>query len=119
MAEQKAGCALDEIPVSEYPAWVLSSKERARTTSITLTTSDVPRIMQEYSGLLEKYPTAYMDEKWLPVPKDQMRLVLKAAWKMAPMPFFTTRKMPLLMLNGQVRSHTCSLKSDSQTALQV
>jgi hypothetical protein len=84
MAEQKAGCTLDEIPVSEYPAWVLSSKERATTTSITLTTSDVARIMQEYSGLLEKYPTAYMDEKWLPVPKDQMRLVLKAAWKMAP-----------------------------------
>ena len=84
MAEQKAGCALDEIPVSEYPAWVLSSKEQARTTSITLTTSDVARIMQEYSGLLEKYPTAYMDEKWLPVPKDKMRLVLKAAWKMAP-----------------------------------
>ena len=52
MAEHKAGCALDEIPVSEYPAWVLSSKERARTTSVTLTTSDVARIMQEYSGLL-------------------------------------------------------------------
>lgn len=45
---------------------------------------DVADIISRYGELLEKYPTAYMDESWLPAPKEQMRLVFKAAWKMAP-----------------------------------
>jgi hypothetical protein len=53
-------------------------------TPTKLTTADLPRIMQQYQTLLEKYPTAFIDEEWLPVPKDEMRLVFKAAWKMAP-----------------------------------
>jgi hypothetical protein len=49
-----------------------------------LTVGDVADIISRYGELLEKYPTAYMDESWLPVPKEQMRLVFKAAWKIAP-----------------------------------
>jgi hypothetical protein len=52
--------------------------------SCDLTVGDVADIISRYGELLEKYPTAYMDESWLPVPKEQMRLVFKAAWKIAP-----------------------------------
>ncbi len=51
----------------------------------TLTTAaDVMDILAQYGELLEKYPTAFVDESWLPVPKDQMRLAFKAALKFAP-----------------------------------
>jgi hypothetical protein len=46
--------------------------------------SEVARIIAKYGELLEKYPAAYMDESWLPLPKKQMRLVFKAAWTIAP-----------------------------------
>jgi hypothetical protein len=46
--------------------------------------SEVASIVAKYGELLEKYPAAYMDESWLPLPKKQMRLVFKAAWTIAP-----------------------------------
>src|SRR5579863_5149257 len=49
-----------------------------------LTLADVAPVLEKYGMLLEKYPTAFVDESWLPVPKNQMRLVFKAAWKLAP-----------------------------------
>jgi hypothetical protein len=61
--------------------WLKSSILRR---SPELNPSDVSRIMAKYGELLERYPTAYMDEGWLPVSKKQMRLVFKAAWKIAP-----------------------------------
>lgn len=45
---------------------------------------DVSGIIAQYGELLEEYPAAYMDESWLPVSKKKMRIVFKAAWKMAP-----------------------------------
>lgn len=48
--------------------------------------ADVAAIIAKYGELLEKYPTAYLDESWLPAPKAQMREVFKAAWKLAPAP---------------------------------
>lgn len=48
-----------------------------------LNPSDVAGIVAKYGELLEKYPAAYMDESWLPLPKKQMRLVFKAAWTIA------------------------------------
>jgi hypothetical protein len=49
-----------------------------------LATANVPDILEKYGALMEKHPTAYIDETWLPVPKARMRLVFKSAWKMAP-----------------------------------
>jgi hypothetical protein len=49
-----------------------------------LKASEVSSIIAKYGELLEKHPAAYMDERWLPVSKKKMRLVFKAAWKMAP-----------------------------------
>ncbi len=39
-------------------------------------------ILEKYGALLETHAGSYMDETWLPVDKDQMRLAFKAAWKM-------------------------------------
>jgi hypothetical protein len=62
-----------------------TSHKAARAAPLSeLTTADVPRILQKYGELIEKYPTAYVDETLLPVSKHQMKMVLKAAWKMAP-----------------------------------
>lgn len=44
----------------------------------------IARIIEKYGELLEKYPTAFIDESRLPVPKEEMRRALQAAWKMAP-----------------------------------
>jgi hypothetical protein len=52
--------------------------------SPAVTLAEVSKIMQQYDELLGKYPAAYIDESWLPVPKERMRQVFKAAWKMAP-----------------------------------
>jgi hypothetical protein len=41
---------------------------------------DAPIILSRYQELLEKHPTAYMDETWLPVSKTQMKAILKAVW---------------------------------------
>jgi hypothetical protein len=62
----------------------LGGRRASANASTALTDADIVRIIQQYGALLVKYPTAYMDETWLPVPKDQMRLVFKAAWKIAP-----------------------------------
>jgi hypothetical protein len=43
-------------------------------------------VMEKYGALLEKYPTAYLDESLLPLPKEAMRRVLRQAWKLAPRP---------------------------------
>jgi hypothetical protein len=43
----------------------------------------VPDILARYGELLEKYPTAYMDEKWLPVNKASMKQALKIGWLMS------------------------------------
>jgi hypothetical protein len=59
-------------------------KKRHENTPKPLTTADVPEILEQFGALMEKHPIAYMDESWLPVSKDQMRLVFKAACKMAP-----------------------------------
>jgi hypothetical protein len=48
------------------------------------TAADVMDVLGKYGELLEKYPSAFVDETWLPVPKDQMRLAFKAALKFAP-----------------------------------
>jgi hypothetical protein len=49
-----------------------------------LTFDVIAGIMEKYGALLEKYPTAYVDESRLPVPKDEMRRALQSAWKIAP-----------------------------------
>ena len=61
--------------------WLKSSISRR---SQELDASYVSRIIAKYGELLETHPAAYMDERWLPVSKKQMRRVLKAAWKTAP-----------------------------------
>jgi hypothetical protein len=61
--------------------WFKSAKRQHRR---DLTLADVADVMATYGDLLMKYPTAYIDESWLPVPKEQMRQVFKAAWKLAP-----------------------------------
>jgi len=61
--------------------WLKSSISRR---SRELDASYVSRIIAKYGELLETHPAAYMDERWLPVSKKQMRRVLKAAWKTAP-----------------------------------
>jgi hypothetical protein len=37
-------------------------------------------ILASYQELLEKYPTAYLDETWLPVSKNEIKAILKTAW---------------------------------------
>lgn len=46
--------------------------------------SEVASIVAKYGELLERYPAAYMDDSWLPLPKKQMRLAFKAGWTIAP-----------------------------------
>jgi hypothetical protein len=60
--------------------WLRSKSSNPR----ELTFDVIAGIMEKYGALLERYPTAYVDESWLPVPKDEMRRALQAAWKMAP-----------------------------------
>jgi hypothetical protein len=60
--------------------WLRSKSSKPR----ELTFDAVASIMEKYGELLEKYPTAYVDESRLPVPKAEMRRALQAAWKMAP-----------------------------------
>jgi hypothetical protein len=70
-----------------------------------LTRADVPDILEKYGALMEKHPTAYMDETWLPVSKAQMRSVFKAAWKMAP---DSTLRNHSLKRSGCLRAGRCS-----------
>ena len=48
-----------------------------------LTFDVIADVVEKYGTLLEKYPTAYVDESLLPLPKDEMRRLLRAAWKVA------------------------------------
>lgn len=48
---------------------------------VDLATDAIVDIIGKYAELLERYPTAFIDESWLPVPKAQMPQVFKAAWK--------------------------------------
>jgi hypothetical protein len=77
-------CAEVAITLNEAIARVETQADGRESTPTKLTTADVPDILGKFGALMEKYPTAYIDETWLPASKDQMRLVFKAAWKMAP-----------------------------------
>ena len=46
----------------------------------------MPLILGQYGGLLDKYPMAFIDETWLPVNKLTMKAVFKMAWLMYPEP---------------------------------
>jgi hypothetical protein len=48
-----------------------------------LTFDSIADIVERYGALLEKYPTAYVDERSLPAPKNEVRSALKAAWRIA------------------------------------
>jgi hypothetical protein len=48
-----------------------------------LTFDAIADIIERYGALLEKYPTAYVDERSLPAPKEDVKSALKAAWKTA------------------------------------
>jgi hypothetical protein len=61
-------------------SWLKSKQRKPH----ELTFDAVADIMEKYGALLEKYPTAYLDETMLPVSKDEMRRALQAAWKIAP-----------------------------------
>jgi hypothetical protein len=54
-------------------------KERRERAHIDRAARNVPAILSRYSELLEKHPTAYMDETWLPVSKAEMKTILKVA----------------------------------------
>jgi len=49
-----------------------------------LTVAEIGDILANYAELIEKHPTAFMDESWLPVPKDEMRRVLRPPGKSLP-----------------------------------
>jgi hypothetical protein len=51
-----------------------------------LTVDYIGDILAKYGELLEKHRTVFIDESWLPVPKDEMRRVFKAAWLISPTP---------------------------------
>ena len=63
--------------------WFKSSKPNKQRDP---TVADIGDILAKYGELIEKHPTAFMDESWLPVTKDEMRRVFKAAWKISPTP---------------------------------
>jgi len=63
--------------------WFKSSKPKKPR---DLTVAEIGDILGKYGELIEKHPTAFMDESWLPVPKDEMRRVFKVAWKISPTP---------------------------------
>jgi hypothetical protein len=54
-------------------------KERSERAHVDRAARNVPAILSRYSQLLEKHPTAYMDETWLPVSKAEMKNILKVA----------------------------------------
>jgi hypothetical protein len=56
---------------------------RAKRRPRELTFEVIADIVERYGVLLERYPTAYVDERLLPVRKDEVRSALKASWKMA------------------------------------
>jgi hypothetical protein len=62
--------------------WFRPKQDKPRELSFDV----IADIMEKYGALLEKYPTAFVDESLLPLPKDEMRSVLRAAWKVAPDP---------------------------------
>jgi hypothetical protein len=64
--------------------WLKPKGQQAKRPRTLTTAADVVEVLGQYGELLEKYPSAFVDETWLPVPKDQMRLAFKAALKFAP-----------------------------------
>lgn len=63
--------------------WFKKRRERIIADRADRLVRDVPVILSRFRELLEKHPTAYMDETWLPVSKAEMKTVLKIAWKSA------------------------------------
>src|SRR5271155_2123437 len=60
--------------------WFGSKQNKPRELSFDV----IADILGKYGALLEKYPTAYVDEIWLPAPKDEMRRVFRTAWRTVP-----------------------------------
>jgi hypothetical protein len=76
LAEKRAGCKFDEIPVSGFPQWALGGEKPK-------TPETVDEVMSAYGALLEKYPVSIMDVAMLPIPKKQMKVLLKALYAKA------------------------------------
>jgi hypothetical protein len=60
--------------------WFKRKNGRANTAAFVKT---VPNVLTQYGDLLEKHPSAYMDDTWLPLDKPSMKRVLKAGWILA------------------------------------
>jgi hypothetical protein len=58
-------------------------KRKNRQTDTATFVKKVPNVLTQYGQLLEDYPSAYMDETWLPLDKASMKRVLKAGWILA------------------------------------
>ena len=54
-------------------------KKPAPTTAERLTKA-IPKVMGIYGALMERHPLAILDTAKLPLPKDEMKLLLKMAW---------------------------------------
>ena len=54
-------------------------KKPAPTASERLTRA-IPRVMSTYGALMTRYPQAILDTSKLPLPKAEMKLLLKQAW---------------------------------------
>ena len=63
----------------------LTSKLKPRTSEqqAKLIAKAVPDIMARYGKLMEEYPLAVLDTSKLPLPKPEMKTLLKVAWRMA------------------------------------
>jgi hypothetical protein len=77
LAEKRAGCKFDEIPVSGFPQWAHPSNEKPKASKT------VDEVLSEYGSLLERYPISIMDVAMLPIPKKQMKVLLKALYAKA------------------------------------
>jgi len=88
IAERKAGCTLQELSEQDFPSWSLRvdfiNADPKPEASDSFTPAEMASVLEKYQALIEKYPISYMDETWLPLPKDQMRVVFKRVWKIAP-----------------------------------
>jgi hypothetical protein len=59
--------------------WFKEHRERILADRADRVARNGPAILSRYSQLLEKHPTAYMDETWLPVSKAELKTILKVA----------------------------------------
>jgi hypothetical protein len=61
-------------------SWLRRRKERSNTVAFV---KSVPDILARYGELIEKYPTGFIDETWLPENKSTMKRALKVGWILA------------------------------------